>query len=264
MPNAIQERAPVHVERINGVLQLTIDSPSNRNSIATAGVLETLLDGLDQLERDDDLRCAIITGAGGAFSAGGDLRQLADNSEIETRARMTANAALYRRIATCEKPVIAAVDGAAFGAGLGLAICCDLVVAGATARFCCAFVRVGAMPDAGLFWSLPARVGVSKARQLMLFADEVGAAEAAALGLADQFVDDGSALPAAHALAQRLIQGPGRAHARIKAGLRVATGSMEEALAFQLEHAPPLFASDDFKEGAAAFFEKRKPAFRGR
>lgn len=264
MPNTYPKHAPVHIERINDVLQLSIDSPANRNSITTPGVLEGLLSGIEQLERDDTLRCAIITGANGSFCSGGDLRQLATQSEAETRARMTANAELYRRIATCEKVVIAAVDGAAFGAGLGLATCCDLVVAGATARFCCAFVRVGAMPDAGLFWSLPARVGISKARQLMLFAHEVDGAQALSMGLADHFINEGSALPAAHALAQQLAQGPGRAQAQIKAGLRNATGSMEEALAFQIAQAPTLFASDDFKEGAAAFFEKRKPVFRSR
>lgn len=129
------------------------------------GVLEGLLAGLDELEADPDLRCAILTGAGGSFCSGGDLRQLAGQPEERTRALMEGNAGLYRRLAACEKTVIAAVDGAAFGAGLGLALACDLVVAGASARFCCAFVRVGAMPDAGLFHTLPARVGIARARQ---------------------------------------------------------------------------------------------------
>jgi 2-(1,2-epoxy-1,2-dihydrophenyl)acetyl-CoA isomerase len=254
---------PVHVETAEGVLLLTIDSPANRNSLSAAGVVEGLLAGLDRLEADHGLRCAIITGAGGTFCAGGDLRKLAESTEAQTREQMTLNAQLYRRIATCRKTVIAAVDGAAFGAGLGLAACCDLVVAGATARFCCVFVRVGAMPDAGLFWSLPARVGLSRARRMMLLADELDGTQAVAAGLADQCAD-GAALPAAQALARRLASGPGRAHARIKQGLREATSSIEAALAFQLEHAPPLFASEDFREGAASFFEKRKPVFHGR
>lgn len=264
MSDLIHEASPVLVDRINGVLQITINSPSNRNSISTPGVLEGLHSGLDQLGRDDALRCAIITGAGGSFCSGGDLKQLSTNSEAETLARMTANATLYRRIANCEKTVIAAVDGAAYGAGLGLAACCDLIVAGETARFCCVFVRIGAMPDAGLFWSLPLRVGVAKARQLMLFADEINGTEAFAIGLADRIASSGSALPAAHDLAQRLVKGPGKAHARIKQGLRDASGSLEDALTFQLAHAPALFASDDFKEGVNSFFEKRKPTFSGR
>lgn len=261
------EQAPdqaVLAEKQQGTLQLTINAPANRNSLSSPGVLEGLLAGLDELERDADLRCAIITGAGGSFCSGGDLRALSEGSEADTRARMTANAWLYRRIALSEKLLIAAVDGPAFGAGLGLAACCDLIVAGESARFCCAFARVGAMPDAGLFWSLPARVGASKARQLMLFADEVGGAQALAIGLADHFVADGSALPAAQAMGERLGRGPGRAYGRIKAGLRQAPMSLEQALAFQLDNAPGLFASEDFREGAVAFFEKRKPVFRGR
>lgn len=254
---------PVHMERKAGVLQLTIDVPALRNSMAAPGVLEGLLAGLDELENDKELHCAVLTGAGGTFCSGGDLRQLADSTEAETRARMQANASLYRRIALSEKLLIAAVDGPAYGAGLGLATCCDLIVAGETARFCSVFVRVGAMPDAGLFWSLPRRVGVTKARQMMLFAEEIDSAEAVAIGLADRCAESGSALLVAHEMAQRLVRGPGRAFSRIKAGLCEAQMGMEQALAFQLEHAPGLFASEDFKEGAAAFFEKRKPVFRG-
>ena len=258
------QQVPVLIERHSGFLQLSINAPANRNSLSTPGVLEGLLAALDELQRDDGLRCAVLTGAGGSFCSGGDLRQLSAAPEAQTRARMTANAALYRRIATIDKLVVAAVDGPAFGAGLGLAACCDVVVAGETARFCSAFVRVGAMPDAGLFWSLPARVGSARARQLMLFGEEVGGAEALAMGLADHRVESGSALPAAQALAQRIAQGPARAYARIKAGLRQAPMPLEQALAYQIEHAPPLFASEDFQEGAKAFFEKRKPVFRGR
>ena len=120
------------------------------------------------------------------------------------------------------------------------------------------------MPDAGLFWSLPARVGAAQARQLMLFGDEVDGADAVAMGLADHRAQSGSALPLALALAQRVVHGPGLAYARIKAGLRQPAMSVDQALSFQIEHAPPLFASEDFREGAAAFFEKRKPVFRGR
>lgn len=259
----IDTTAPVLVQRHGAVLQLTLNAPTNRNSLSTPGVLEGLMAGLDELARDPQLRCAVLTGSGGAFCSGGDLRQLSQSPEEEIRARMTANAQLYRGLATAGKLVIAAVDGPAFGAGLGLAACCDLVVAGDTARFCCAFVRVGAMPDAGLFWSLPARVGRSRARQLMLLADEVDGANALAMGLADQHVPDGPALPAALALGQRLAQGPALAQSRIKAGLQEAPMGLDEALDYQLTHAPRLFASADFREGAAAFFEKRRPVFGG-
>ena len=252
---------PVLIERFEGVLQLTLNAPHVRNSLQAPGIYEGLMAGLEQLEQDSDLRAAVITGAGGAFCSGGDLRQLADLGEDEVRARMTRNAWLYRRIALSDKLLVAAVDGPAYGAGLGLAAACDVVVAGQSAAFCCAFTRVGAMPDAALFWSLPARVGVGQARRLMLWADEIKASEALAMGLADEHEPQGSALPPAHRVAQRIAQGPARALGRIKAGLRQSPMTLEQALGFQLDNAPGLFASDDFREGAAAFFEKRAPRF---
>ncbi|MCB2071775.1 MAG: enoyl-CoA hydratase/isomerase family protein, partial [Ottowia sp.] len=176
----------VLVDRAEGVIELTINAPHNRNSLQSPGVYEGLMAGMDELERDSSLRAAIVTGAGGAFCSGGDLRALAAGTEDEVRTRMTRNTWLYRRIALADKLVVAAVDGPAYGAGLGLATACDVVVAGQSAVFCCAFTRVGAMPDAALFWSLPARVGVAQARKLMLWATEVKGAEAAAMGLADE------------------------------------------------------------------------------
>ena len=251
----------VLVERQEGVIQLTLIVPRNRNSLQSPGVYEGLMAGLDELERNPRLRAAIITGAGGAFCSGGDLRTLAQGSEDEVRATMTRNTWLYRRIALSDKLVVAAVDGPAYGAGLGLAAACDWVVAGSTARFCCAFTRVGAMPDAALFWSLPARIGVPRARRMMLWATEVDGAEALASGLADDHAADGSALPLAQTWARKAAQGPIRAYGRVKAGLRQAPMSIEQALGFQLDNAPALFASAEFKEGSAAFFEKRKPRF---
>lgn len=254
---------PVIRSREGAVLTLLLNAPANRNSLSAPGMLEGLLAGLDELDADPDLRALVIGGAGGTFCSGGDLRLLAESSEPDIRTRMNQGAWLYRRIALSDKQVIAAVEGAAFGAGLGLACCCDFVVAARNARFCCAFVRVGAMPDAALFWSLPARVGLPKARRMMLFAEEIAGTDALGIGLADELAEADGALCAAQALAARLAHGPARAHARIKAGLRRAPMEIEDALAYQLDNAPGLFASADFREGAAAFFEKRKPVFRG-
>jgi enoyl-CoA hydratase/carnithine racemase len=256
--------SPVIVNLADGVMQIVINAPEARNSMSAKGVVEGILAALDQLEREPELRCAVLTGAGGAFSSGGNLQDLSTKTEAQVRAQMSANTWLYRRIALCDKLVIAAVDGPAYGAGLGLATCCDWIVAGETAAFCSAFVRVGAMPDAGLFWSLPSRLGAAGARRMMLLGKEVRGAEALAMGLADDFVSEGSALPAAMAVAARFAQGPTRAYGRIKAGLRQAPMSVEQALQFQLDNGPGLFASEDFKEGAQAFLEKRKPVFKGR
>ncbi|MET4577745.1 enoyl-CoA hydratase/isomerase family protein [Ottowia thiooxydans] len=263
MTSSNQPQEPVLIERGDGIIQLTLNSPQNRNSLQTPGIYEGLMAGLEELGQNASLRAAIITGVGGAFCSGGDLRQLAAGSEEEVRRRMTRNTWLYRRIALSDKLIVAAVDGPAYGAGLGLAAACDIVVAGQSAVFCCAFTRVGAMPDAALFWSLPARVGVSQARRLMLWADEVKGSEAVSLGLADEYDAEGSALVMARRIAGRIAEGPARAFGRIKTGLRQSPMTLEQALGFQIDNAPPLFGSDDFKEGAAAFFEKRKPRFGG-
>jgi 2-(1,2-epoxy-1,2-dihydrophenyl)acetyl-CoA isomerase len=256
--------SPVIVTLADGVMQIVINAPEARNSMSAKGVVEGILAALDQLEREPELRCAVLTGAGGAFSSGGNLQDLSSKTEAQVRAQMSFNTWLYRRIALCDKLVIAAVDGPAYGAGLGLATCCDWIVAGESAAFCSAFVRVGAMPDAGLFWSLPSRLGAAGARRMMLLGKEVRGAEALAMGLVDDFVSEGSALPAAMDVAARFAQGPTRAYGRIKAGLRQAPMSVEQALQFQLDNGPGLFASEDFKEGAQAFLEKRKPVFKGR
>lgn len=256
-----QEHPSLITTRETGVLCMTINAPQVRNSLQAPGVLDGLLNALEELEQDPTLRAAVLTGAGGAFCSGGDLRQLSEKSEAEVRRNMTRNAWLYRRLALSDKLIIAAVDGPAYGAGLGLALACDLVVAGKDAMFCSAFTRVGAMPDAALFWSLPSRVGTTQARRMMLLATEVNAERALQTGLADEHVADGSALPTALALAHKIARGPQRPFGRIKAGLRRAPMSLEDALAFQLDNAPGLFAGADFKEGANAFFKKRRPVF---
>jgi len=256
-------------EVADGVLTLTLNAPRKRNALSAPGLSEGLLAGLERLEAEPALRCAVITGGEGLFCSGGDLDVLRSARREDVARMMHRNAWLYRRIAHSPKLVIAAVDGPAFGAGLGLACVCDVVVAGPQARFCCAFTRTGAMPDAALFWSLPARVGIAKARQLMLWAREVDAREAAAIGLADECVGDASAHVPAHAsararaaaLAAEVASGPGLAYGRIKAGLRRGAMGLEQALEFQLDNAPGVFDSADFREGASAFLEKRSPRF---
>jgi 2-(1,2-epoxy-1,2-dihydrophenyl)acetyl-CoA isomerase len=246
------------------VMTVTINVPGLRNSLSAPGVREGLEAALDRLAEDPALHAMVLTGAGGAFSSGGNLNRLKELDAVEMRRVLERGAWLYRRIVLGDKPVIAAVEGPAFGAGLGLAIACDVVVAARDARFCAAFVRVGAMPDAALFWSLPWRVGAARARQLMLFADEVGGAEAVEIGLADRLAEPGAALAEALRLAKCLADGPPLAIRRIKSSIRQAPMSLEQALQLQVDNAAQIFATEDFREGAAAFLEKRKPKFRGR
>lgn len=252
--------SPLLVDVADGVLTLTLNAPSKRNALSTPGVSEGLLAGLERLEVEPDLRCAVITGGDGIFCSGGDLDVLRSANREDVARMMHRNAWLYRRIAHSPKLVIAAVDGPAFGAGLGLACVCDVVVAGPKARFCCAFTRTGAMPDAALFWSLPARLGLAKARQLMLWATELDARAAVEVGLADEAVATSAGQRCAE-LARLVSKGPGLAYGRIKAGLRRGAMGLDQALDFQLDNAPGVFDSADFREGASAFLEKRSPRF---
>lgn len=252
------------VERAERVMTLTINAPETRNSLSAPGVREGMAAALQELAGSDDLHVMIITGAGGAFSSGGNLNRLKDIDANDSRASQERSNWIIRQIVLGEKPVIAAVEGPAFGAGLGLAAAADLVVAAEGARFCSAFIRIGAIPDFGLFWSLPFRVGPAKARQMMLLGEEIDATEALRLGLADKLVSKGEALAEARTLAQRLANGPPLAIRRIKAITRYAPMDFERGLQVQLDNAPQLFASEDFHEGARAFLEKRKPVFRGR
>lgn len=260
MPEITPE-SPVLAEVADGVLTLTLNAPRKRNALSAPGLSEGLLAGLERLETEPALRCAVITGGEGLFCSGGDLDLLRSTPREDVAGMMRRNAWLYRRIAHSPKLVIAAVDGPAFGAGLGLACVCDVVIAGPRARFCCAFTRTGAMPDAALFWSLPARVGLARARQLMLWATELDAIAAAGMGLADEAVATGSARQRAAELAGQVAHGPGLAYGRIKAGLRRGMMGLEQALEFQLDNAPGVFDSADFREGASAFLEKRSPRF---
>jgi hypothetical protein len=165
-----------------GVLTLTLNAPALRNSMAAPGLREALRSAVEDFARDPALHVLVLTGGGGVFSAGGDLRALKQLDAAALRDRLAEGAWLYRRLVMGEKPVISAVEGPAYGAGMGLAIVADTVVAAEGARFCSAFIRVGAMPDAALFWSLPSRVGQAKARDMMLYGEEIAAEEAGTEG----------------------------------------------------------------------------------
>lgn len=256
--------APMLIGMDGGVMTVTLNAPRLRNSMAAPGLKTALHAAVERFAVHDTARVLVLTGAGGAFSAGGDLKQLRELDPIALRQRLAHGAKLFRCIVQGEKPVIAAVEGPAFGAGLGLVAACDVVVAARDARFCAAFVRVGAMPDAALFWSLPWRVGPAKARDLMMFADELDGVEAVRIGLADRLVEPGQALAEAQRLACRLVEGPSIALRRIKATIRHAPMSFDQALQAELDNAPQIFATEDFREGAQAFLEKRKPRFQGR
>lgn len=262
-----KDEAPgkVHLVTEGAVAIATIDSFGYRNSLGAPGIRDALHDAQDRFEQNRDLRVMVITGANQVFSAGGNLNALKAVPSIEKmRERFVHGSRLMDTLLHSKKIYIAAVEGPAFGAGMGLAIGCDLVVASGTARFCAAQVRVGGSPDGSLFWTLPFRVGMGRARRLLLTGEEVGAEDAQQMGMVDVLAADGEALDAALQHARRLADGPPLSQAIIKQMFVQYPHTMDHVLAAERDAAVRAFTSADFKEGATAFLEKRRPHFRGK
>lgn len=170
-------------------------------------------------------------------------------------------ALLVREMIAGAKPIVTAVEGYSFGAGLALAAASDYVVSGETAKFCCAFTRVAFIPDLALMYSLPNRVGYTKAKQLIALADTFDAARALQLGVVDEVVPAGEALAAALKVAERFAAGPPLAFEMVKS---VFARGLEAMIQAEIDLQPMAWLSEDHKEGKRAFFEKRKPRFQGR
>jgi len=256
----------VNAEDTGPIRRLTMSSPGRMNAAPRHGWAE-LASAFDDFAASEQ-RVLIVTGADGDFCAGAemgatgsDTPSTADNAE---RMRGTVNRAALA-LHRIPKPTIAAVDGVAVGAGMNLAIGCDIVVASTRARFAEIFVKRGLTLDFGGTWLLPRLVGLARARELALTGRVFGAAEALDMGLVSEVVEPGDLEERVQELGAQLADGAPLAQAVIKRALdRSSTMTFEQALAFE-EHAQAiLLASEDLKEGAASFMEKRPPRFLGR
>ena len=255
-----------HVE--DGVALVTLNRPERRNALSRA-LLDALADVLREVEADDEVGCVVLTGAGGAFCAGGDVKDMAAGSdelpfdalvERQRRNHHETTGRLHRM----PKPTIAALPGAAAGAGLSLALACDLRYAADGALLTTAFARVGLAGDYGGSWFLTQLVGPARARELYFFSDRLSAAEAKTLGL----VNDVFAADALHdevlLRARRLAEGPRLALRAMKDNLnRALTGTLEDALDLEAAFHLHTGTTADHREAATAFVEKREPVFRG-
>lgn len=249
------------VEHHDGTAVVTMNLPEKRNALAPL-LVARLSEVLSALEADHSVRAVVLSG-GRNFCAGGDLSSMDEENPIELRKAMVRAQQLVRAIAFSRLPVVAAVEGTAFGAGMSLAMACDHVVADAQSSFCAAFAKVGLMPDLGLVWSLSARVGQRVARELVLFADVVKGEQAKALGLVDLLAEPGQVAAVALQRAKRLAQSSPNAIAATKTAFARLPMPLDLLLAWEADAQTLLMSSLDFKEGCAAFFEKRAPNFRG-
>lgn len=253
---------PVLVERDGPVATVTLNLPEKRNAL-TMELRLALLQALERLSEDGGCRAIVLTGAGGAFCAGGDISAMRGGDPLAARRRLGIVHAIVRLLVAGPKPVVAAVEGAAFGAGMSLAVAADVVVAGEGARFCASFGRIGLMPDAGLLWTLPQRVGLGDAKRMMMEGVVVGADEAHRIGLADQLTAAGTALGTAMERARSLAAQAPVALALIRAALARAPAEFETMLAIEADGQALLFSTNDHAEGRDAFLAKRPPRFKG-
>lgn len=258
------EPAVLRYDVVDAVATITFDRPRALNALDVP-LKQALLAALEAAGRDTAVRAVILTGAGRAFCAGQDLRErLAPDAaplDVEIRERYNP---IVRAIRGAEKPVIAAVNGVAAGAGASLAFACDLRIAAEDASFVLAFGQVGLIPDSGATWFLPRLVGSARAAELAFTGDAISAAEAERVGLVNRVVANERLLDEATALARQLAASAPLALALTKRALnRSAETTLDEALDEEATLQGIAGASADHAEGIAAFVEKRPPRFTG-
>ncbi len=260
---------PVLVSIEAGVMRITLNRPDKLNAF-TPAVVRGIADALANAEADPQVRCLLLTGAGRGFCAGADLAEgsiakLGADAQPDLGATLES---LYNpmilRLRALEKPVVCAVNGVAAGAGANLALACDLVLAARSASFIQAFVKIALVPDAGGSWFLPRLVGNARALGLAMTGEKISAEDAEQWGMIWKCVDDDKLAPAAAALASSLAAGPTRTLGMIKRQFQASgTHSLEEQLKLERDLQREVGRGTDFREGVAAFLEKRKPRFSG-
>ena len=216
----------IRFEVAHQVATITLDSPSNRNALSTA-MREELAAALKTVRTDPGIRAMVLTGAGGHFSAGGDIKGMAANQAMDQagwRSRMQDLHAHLHDLLTIDKPVISAVDGYAYGAGFSMALAGDFVLATPRAKFCMSFLRIGLVPDVGALHTLPRIVGVQRAKEIMLSAREVDAAEALSLGIVMELHEPDVLLARAQAMAARFVHASPIAVSMVKRTLAASHG----------------------------------------
>jgi 2-(1,2-epoxy-1,2-dihydrophenyl)acetyl-CoA isomerase len=252
----------------DGVLTITLARPDRLNAFTSAMHAE-LRDALDRAERDEAIRCVVLTGEGRAFSAGQDLteeRLRSADGAFDFGARLERDYnPLVERLYAFPKVTIAALNGPTVGAAANIALACDILIAARSAYLQQAFAKIALVPDAGGTWSLPRIVGAKRALALMLTADQIPADELHRMGLVYKVYDDAAFAGEVAALAKRFAVGPGMTYRLIKEAARASErNDLKTQLALEADLQRKAGASEDATEGVAAFREKRAAKYKGR
>ncbi|MFF3490454.1 enoyl-CoA hydratase/isomerase family protein [Streptomyces sp. NPDC002795] len=238
---------------------LTLNRPARRNALDLADRRE-LLAALRDSERDPECRAIVLTGAGEVFCAGGDIRSMSQDPHV-ARERLAVVGDVARALVCSTKPVVAAVRGGAYGLGLGLAAACDHVVAAEDARFAASFAKIGLTADTGLSWSLAQRVGPARAKELILFGEDLDAVEAQRIGLVSEIVEGEKVAVRARERAERLAAASPAMVAATKRIFAQEAQDLDAVLDAEAEAQVELLGGAGFLEGRAAFLERRRPVF---
>ncbi len=254
----------IKLEIEGGYATLTLNRPDKKNSFNPT-MRDEIADALARMIDDDSVRALILTGAGGAFCAGGDIGSMLEGRlTAETGLkRMTGVRAWLSNLVEFNRPVIAAIDGVAFGVGASLAMACDMVIASSRARFCFAFMRVGLVPDSGAMYTLPRVVGLQRAKELLFTARELDAQQAKDYGMVLEVLEPDALLPRAREMAAALATAPSTALALTKAGLnRSFESDLSTSLLHEATSQAIAFSSDYHDETVRNFLAKKPPMYK--
>ena len=263
----------VQIERRGPIAILTLNRPETMNAIGSHDDCRDLVSAIEGLMDDRSVSAGVLTGAGRAFSAGGNLRAMKDRVGIGPQEQPDSTRFNYRRgvqritqaFMECEVPLVAAVNGHAIGLGCDLACLCDIRIAAESAKFAASFIKIGLVPGDGGAWSLQKAIGYARAAEMFLTGDRYSAQEVAAFGLVNKVVSDDTLLDEALAMAGRIVANPARSLRLTKRLLREAqTQGMAEILQLSAAYQALAHETADHAEALDAFFEKRDPVFTGK
>lgn len=255
----------IRIEKRDGVAVVTISNPDRRNAF-TPDMRFALTSGLENLAEDEEVRSIVLRGDGEHFCSGADISggaARAPRTLVQHRQNNKGINRLTQIVTGGPKPVIAAVEGAAAGAGMGIACACDVIVAARNARFVPLFSRLGLVPEIGIFYTLGQRIGQARAKRVLMASTSLGGEDAYAIGLVDELVEPGRTLDKALEVAHEFDDCVPLSVALIKEAYAAGIGNVDAAGRIEVDFVPMLSRTEDTREGMAASREKRKPRFTG-